>query len=291
MSHDLLLTHPTRGDLGLVADLMDAAILRLKTALVKRCGGDVPVRLDFPDVRQLKELLQPADELAIGAAAPFTLSAGSLRGLVILDVPLVQRFVGLFLGEPSEGGNADQADRRLTQLDLQMAHWICDDIVQSIVSACKVTKMTVTVGDIHTNPRSVTALPQSPAVVEVEMELGPVENPFGRATVVLPAQASGVLWPERRRPIVKRAPRTPDVERVKNLTVPVVAEVVRRSVDLGHLQDLGVGDVIELGSLRDVKIRVGGQATLQGEAGDQEGMRCVRITKRLGTQAGPPRDR
>ena len=289
MSHDLLLTHPTRGDLHLVADLVDAAVLRLKTSLVKRCGGDVPVRPDPPDVRQLKEVLLPADELAIGAAAPFTLSAQNLRGLVILDVPLVQRCVGLFLGEPAS--SEPVTGRRLTRLDLQMARWICGDIVDAVVSACTVTRMTATVGEVHTNPRSVTALPQSPAVVLCELELGPEDAPFGRASVVLPAQASGVLWPERRRQPAKRKARTRDVERVKKLSVPVVAEVIRRRITLRELRGMEVGHTIELGSLRDVQVRIGGRPTLEGEAGDLEGVRCVRVTRQLGPQGPAPGDR
>ena len=189
---------PTKGDLGLVADLVVAALRRLRTALVKRCGGDVPIRPDAPRVRPLRLVLFPDDELAIGAAAPFTLSKGNLRGLVVLDVPLIQRLVGRFLGEKASGGEDVVSERRLTRLDLQMASWICDDIVQSVVSASSVTRVTATVGEVYSNPRSVTRLPQSPAVVEVQLEMGPEEDPFGRASLVLPAQAAGVLWPERR---------------------------------------------------------------------------------------------
>lgn len=289
MSHERLLSAPSRDDLGLVTDLVDATVLRLKVALVKRCGGDVLVRPEAPSVKQLRELLRPVDELAIGAAAPFTLSAQNLRGLVILDVPLVQRLVGLFLGEDPSADAAPEP-RRLTQLDLQMARSICNDIVQSLISACTVMPLTAVVGDVHSNPRSVTSLPQSPAVVEIDMELGPEEGPYGRAQLVLPAQAAGVLWPERQaKPKKKKRKRS--MKRVSEVAVPVVAELVRRKMTLADVRELQVGDLIELGSMHDVTVRLGGRPSLEGEAGHQQGLRCVRIKRRLGPQGPAGTDR
>jgi flagellar motor switch protein FliM len=207
---------------------------------------------------------------------------------VILDVPLVQRFVGLFLGEsPLEAPSAEA--RRLTRLDLQMAKSVCNDIVQALVAACTVMKLTAVVGEVHSNPRSVTALPQSPSVVEIELELGPVEEPWGRAQLVLPAQAAGVLWPERQPKPKKRARRKRSVQRVKDVAVPVVAEIVRRRMSIGEVHALRVGDTIELGSLHGVTIRLGGKPSLEGEAGHLEGMRCVRIIKRLGPSGSNPK--
>lgn len=286
MSREQLLSRPDRAALGLVADLFDASTLHLRTAMVKRCGGDVAVRVEPPVVRQLTELLQPPDHVALGATAPFTLVPHQVRGLVTLDVPLVQRLVGLFLGESSDTPPDEAPVRRLTRLDMQMSRWICQDIVDAMIAACKMPdKPRAEVGTVHTNPRSVRALPQSPSVIEVEIELGPEEQPFGRAAVVLPAQANGVLWPERRQSQVSRAVRSKEgVERVKAVPVPVIASIDRRRVPMRELRSYKVGDVIEFGSVRNVTLHAKGRPILVGEAGEQEGHRCVKVVGRIGPQ-------
>lgn len=282
MSHEQLLSRPDRAALGLVADLFDAAMLHLRTAMVKRCGGDVSVRPEKPLVRHLKELLEPADHLAVGATAPFTLVPHQVRGLVTLDVPLVQRLVGLFLGESMEADPSPA--RRLTRLDMQMARWICQDIVDSMLAACKMPEVPrAEVGEVHTNPRSVRALPQSPSVIEIEVELGPDDEPYGRAAVVLPAQANGVLWPERRQAPMSRAVRGAEgVDRVRVVPVPVVASIDRRHVPMRELQSYKVGDVIEFGSVRNVTLSARGRPILTGEAGEQDGYRSIRVVSRIG---------
>ncbi|HHO50136.1 MAG TPA: flagellar motor switch protein FliM [Deltaproteobacteria bacterium] len=292
MSHEQLLSSPARTDLGLVKDLFDATMLRLKTSMVKRCGGDVPLRPELPVVRPLEELLQPIDDYAIGAATPFTLTPGSLRGLVILDVPLVQRLVGLFLGEDPEI-TGPMALRRLTRLDLQMARWICEDVVEAMLGACSMADVPQgQVGAPQSNPRSVRGLPQSPSVIEVEIELGPEDMPYGRATVVLPAQAAGVLWPERRNPPAPRVSSPAQaVARVKNLSVPVVVELARRRLPMSKLQQMQPGDLLELGGLREATLQVGGKPLLLGEPGEQDGSRSIRIIRRIGPQGGRGTDR
>jgi len=272
----------------MVADLFDAATLHLRTAMVKRCGGDVDVRVEQPVVRHLSELMQPPADVPMGATAPFTLVPQQVRGLVTLDVPLVQRLVGLFLGESADTPVDAAPARRLTRLDMQMSRWICQDIIDAMLAACKMPDCPrAEVGDVHTNPRSVRALPQSPSVMQVGIELGPADEPFGRAAVVLPAQANGVLWPERRQAATHRAVRSKEgVARVRTVPVSVVASIDRRRVPMRELRAYKVGDVIEFGSVRSVTLHARGRPILTGEAGEQEGHRCIRVVGRIGPQGG-----
>ena len=288
MSRDLLLSRPDKAALGMVADLFESATMHLRTAMVKRCGGDVEVRLQRPVVRHLSELLQPPDERAVGATAPFTLVPHQVRGLITLDVPLVQRLVGLFLGESSDAPVDEAPPRRLTRLDLQMSRWICQDIADAMIAACKMPDVPrAEVGEVHTNPRSVRSLPQSPSVMEVEIELGPADGPYGRATVVLPAQANGVLWPERRQAVATRSVQTKEgVDRVRSVPVSVVASIDRRRVPMKELRAYKVGDVIEFGSVRNVTMHARGRPIMVGEAGEQEGHRCIRVVGRIRPQGG-----
>lgn len=254
--------------------------------MVKRCGGEVAVRPEQPIVRHLNDLLHPPADQPMGATAPFTLVPHQVRGLITLDVPLVQRLVGLFLGENPDQETETSAARRLTRVDMQMARWICQDIADSMVAACKMPDPPrAEVGEVYSNPRSVRALPQSPSVIEVEVELGPEANPFGRAAVVLPAQANGVLWPERRQSGQIRSPLTDEgVDRVRSVPVSVVASIHRQRVPMRELREFKVGDVIEMGSVRNVLVHAKGRAILNGEAGDQDGHRCIRVVGRIGPQ-------
>ncbi len=298
MSRELLLSRPDRAALGLVADLFEASTLYLRTSMVKRCGGDVPVRLEQPVVRPLKDLLQPPAEVSVGATASFTLLPQQVRGLVKLDVPLVQKLVGLFLGEGAfeSPDDEERPHRRLTRLDMQMAKWICQDIIDAMLAACKMPEVPrAEIGDVLTNPRSVRSLPQSPSVIEVEIELGPDDQPFGRAAVVLPAQANGVLWPERRQPAqARRHARTRiGVERVKAVPVSVIASIDRRRVPMRELRSYKVGDVIQFGSVSNVTLHARGRPILTGEAGEKDGHRCIRVVSRVrsqGAQVSAERD-
>ncbi|MEM6931264.1 MAG: FliM/FliN family flagellar motor switch protein, partial [Myxococcota bacterium] len=239
------------------------------------------------------DLIQPPDDVTVGATAPFTLAPHQVRGLVKLDVPLVQKLVGLFLGESTDTEDDEEGpQRRLTRLDMQMARWICQDIVDAMLAACKMPDVPrAEVGTVHTNPRSVRSLPQSPSVIEVEIELGPSRSPFGRAAVVLPAQANGVLWPERRQAQVQRTVRSKGgVERVKSVPMSVVASIDRRKVPMQDLRTLKVGDVIEFGSVRNVTLHAKGRPILVGEAGEQDGHRCIRVVSRIGKPGAPQGD-
>ena len=48
-----------------------------------------------------------------------------------------------------------------------------------------------------------------------------------------------------------------------------------------RLQRLQVGDTLELGALSNVTLRVGGRPTLLAEPGEADGLRSVRVCKRL----------
>jgi flagellar motor switch protein FliM len=279
VSTDQLLSRPDRTDLGVVADWLDASVSRVKTALVKRCGGEVEVRVLAPDVRPLVEVLEPGDQPP-GATAPFTLTPGNLRGLVVLDVMLVQRLVGLLLGEDLDRARA-AAPRRLTRLDLQLAKRVCQDTVAGLLASSPMPDVPeAQVGAVASNPRSVQGLPQSPSVIVASLEVGPEGAPFGQITVVLPAQAAGVLWPERSSRPKPRQAGADGLGRVLPIQVPVVAELARRKVPMSRLQALAVGEVLDLGRVGDVELRVGDRPALFGEPGEAEGLRSVRIRRR-----------
>lgn len=280
MSYEPLLSSPERTDLGLVEDLFASFTRRFKTRLIRRCGGDVALRAQKPRVRPLKDVLGDNDGFVVGAAAPFSLQPGSVRGLILFDASLVSRLVGLFLGESRDHG-AGLSQRSFTRTDLQLVGRVFSDTLVSLVESCSLSdKPKGSLGPTSPNARSVRSLPSSTHCIEVELEMGPEEAPYGVASIVLPPQAAGVLWPDRDG-ATKAKPRVENgMARVLPLNVPVVAEMMRRSIPMRDLKGYQVGDVLELGSLADVQVKVGGQTALIGEAGDAGGVRCVRVVRR-----------
>ena len=243
------------------------------------------LRFQKPRVRPLNEVLEPTDGLTVGAAAPFTLQPGSVRGLVLFDTSLVYRLVGLFLGEARDHAGG-LAERSFTSTDLQVTRRVVSDVLQSILEACSMPERpTGSLGPMSAHARSVRSLPSGTHAIVVELEIGPEEAPFGVASVVLPSQAAGVLWPARHGGAAAKSKPQDGMARVLPLRVPVVAEMVRRSVPMRDLQKLAVGDVIELGALSEVNVCVGGQTALVGEPGDAGGSRSVRVVKRVASAA------
>ena len=275
MSQEVLLQRVDAADLGTVQDWVDAATPQLRNRLVKRCGLEVPVLVESAEGRRLEEVLQ-RDSVA---ACPFSAEPSGLRGLILLEASLVRAAVGRFLGDASD---VPQADRPLSQLDLRFAARLCQDLLEALIGA---TPMDVPpnlhLGRISPNTRAVTALPQARHVVDVPCQLGVDSAPLGKLWVVLPPQGAGVLWPKRG-PVrnVRRHPAA-GMGRVMPLPVPVVAELARAKMPLSRLRGLQVGDVVDLGHLGDVTVRVGDKPSLFAEPGEADGMRSVRVRRRV----------
>ena len=100
-------------------------------------------------------------------------------------------------------------------------------------------------------------------------------------SVVLPGTASGILWPNGTR---RRSGRDAGKGLLRVLPIPVeaTAELARVKMNLHTMRALRVGSTIDLGNVADVKVRVGGRVVMQAEAGEREGVRCVRVKRRVG---------
>jgi len=276
MSQEALLQRVDPTDLSTVQDWLDAAVPELRNRLVKRCGEDVPVHVDPAESVRLQQVLQRAAVVA----CPFRAEPSGLRGLILVESRLVCTVVGRFLGDP---GLMPEAERPLTRIDLRMGQHLCADLLSALHSACAMDAAPeLAPGRIAANPRTVQELPQARNVVDVSCTIGPPEDPLGRIWVVLPPQGAGVLWPRRGPTRNIRNHPAEGLRRVLPVPLPVVAELARTKVPLSQLQALGVGDVLSLGSLREVTVRVGDRPTLHAEPGEADGMRSVRVTGRVG---------
>ena len=278
-----LLARVDRRALSMVEDLFRNTAPRLRTRLVNRVGGDVPVRFGAASVCSLGEVF---DRLHGHGAAigQFQVAHrdGSVRGVVVLEGALVHRLVGLMLGESSDGQPGMTSNRALTNIDLRLAHRLCEDVLEGMCDASSVrSRPQVELDNVTPTSRAVSSLPRSATVLESTLDFGPPDAPFGLASVLLPAQANGVLWTSKDHAEHRMALGDGSgIQRVLPVQVQVVAELTRKSLPLSRLRALEVGDTIPLDTLQSVELRVGGRTALHAEAGEQDGVRSVRIKGR-----------
>lgn len=280
-----LLARVDRRALAMVEDLFRNTAPRLRTRLVNRVGGDVPVRFGAASVCSLGEVF---DRLHGHGAAIGQFQVqnreGSVRGVVVLEGALVHKLVGLMLGEKSDDQPGMGSNRALTNIDLRLATRLCEDVLEGMCDASTAhTRPEVELDAVTPTSRAVPSLPRSATVLESTLDFGPPDSPFGLASVLLPAQAKGVLWSATGQQEHRVAiGDTGGIQRVLPVEVQVVAELVRKRMNLSRLRGLAVGDLIPLDKLGAVELRVGGRPALLAEAGEKDGVRSVRITGRAG---------
>jgi len=188
------------------------------------------------------------------------------------------------LGEKGDGGGHNSM-RALTNLDLKLARRVCDDVLQAMCDASSLDQRpSVLLDSVTPTSRAVPSLPRSATVLESTLDFGPPDAPYGLASVLLPAQARGVLW-QGGRAGGSRVSMTDGqgILRVLPVPVTVVGELARISIPLSKLRSVTVGDSIDLGLVKKVELRVGGRSALMGQAGEQDGVRSVRVQHRVGS--------
>jgi flagellar motor switch protein FliM len=278
-----LLARVDRQGLAMVEDLFRQTILHLRTRLINRTCGDVPIRFAAATVCTLGDVFDRLHGQG-SAIAPFYVANKRVRGVIVLEGALTQRLVGLMLGESGEPKSVRSQMRQLTGLDLRFAGRICQDVLESMCDASTMPERPVaSLGDVLPTSRSVPTLPRSATIIESALDFGPPESPFGLVSVVLPPQGAGVLWPSRGHSSSSRRSSQPEqgIRRVMPVEVPVVAELANVKMSLKQLRGIQVGDTIDLGAVRRVSLKVSGQTAIVGEAGEKDGVRSVKVTRRV----------
>ncbi|MFK7929247.1 MAG: FliM/FliN family flagellar motor C-terminal domain-containing protein, partial [Myxococcota bacterium] len=126
-------------------------------------------------------------------------------------------------------------------------------------------------------------LPRNTPLLDVTLDFGPAEDPYGLVTLALPVSLAELIWPDatQRNEATERG-----VSRVLPLPVTVVAELARVKMSLSDLTALQEGSLVALGSPKSVGLSVSGRTALAAEAGVVDGTRCVRVLRRGGASAG-----
>jgi flagellar motor switch protein FliM len=215
-----------------------------------------------------------------GVFVLFELNPGGLQSVLIIEGSLWFRLLGVLVGENTANEPPLYRWRALTKVDLNVAQRVVADILSGLVDSCPSNvSASAEVLDISTNPRMPMQLPRGTTMVEVHLDFGPPDDPYGLMTLALPAQVGSALWPTQG---LERAGREQTgMQRVLPLPVTLVGELARIRMPLQSVRELQVGSVIDLGFLREIQLSVAGHPTMMAEFGERDGYRCAKISRRI----------
>jgi len=280
-----LLSQVDQGVATSVEELFRSAARRVRTRLVNRSSVDIPVRVGTADICRLGQALDRVQEQEGGAFVRFKLMPGDLSGLLVVEGALLFRLTGLMLGEDPWGEPPLYRWRALTAVDLSIARRITEDVLGGISDACPPQLGAFsTIHKVSASPRISFPLARSTMVVEVGLDFGPPNEPFGMISMILPTELAAVLAPERLEAQTRRATMGKGVGRVMPVEVEAVAEFGRVKSTLQDVSKLKVGSVLDLGAVGDGVLRVGGRGAFSVDVGERNGVRSVRVRNRLGEE-------
>jgi flagellar motor switch protein FliM len=265
--------------LGRFQDLMEAAVRRMRAHLINRIGADIPVRFSEVGYVALGELAEQFLEEGAGVYVKFEVTPGGHVGVLGIDGALLFRVMGLLLGEDPWSEPSIYEWRAPTRMDLMVARRIATDVFNGLIEALPSgVAGEIRIIDVSGNARLDLPLPRSALMLDVTLDFGPAEDPYGLVAMSLPVGLAASLWPDAGKP---RITSSAGVNRVMPLPVTLVAELGRVKLPLGKVQALQEGEMLDLGSTRTVTLSVAGRPAFTGEAGLDEGTRCVRVLRRL----------
>ena len=274
------------GTLSKVEGAVRQALRPIRTRFVNRFGTDMPLALaecEFMQVAQLTDRLL-AEQVRFLARARFHPSEVPL--VVGLDVVLLFRLIGRLLGEsPLDGGVAEM--RPLTPTDVRLGKRVVADLIDGLQDGLPQDQpQRLTLEAATDDPRMDLGLPAGTGLFRCVVEVGEPRNPLGRAIIALPAGAVPLLFGGA--PSASDGPVESEegLARVLALPVEAVAELARVPMTLSRIKGLEVGELIQLGDVRQAEVRVRDRPSLIVEAGVRDGVRCVRVVRNVYSAEG-----
>jgi len=267
----------------LVRELFRTATRNLHVRLADLYDVDVAARIAAVSYSHLGEVIQRTSRDQGSVYVSFLLVPSNLPGLLSVEGELLFRLAGLLLGEDPDAEAPLYRSRAPSRVDMQIARRLATDVLRCVEeSAMPGVNPAFSLKHVGTASRPPTTMPASSGVVEVSLDFGPPDKPYGLITLMLPARMSGVLWPSQVLVPEPDASPSRSLGRVLPLPVEVTAEIARIQVSLAELRGLKEGAVLDLGPPSEVSMRIGDRLVFRGEAGERGSVRCVRILRKEG---------
>lgn len=263
---------------ALIADLLGVAARYQRLVLVNLVGMDVPIGVQDTEALTLADLQDRVMEEQLRLLCKIRLDPAGLCGVFALDSTLLSRLMGLLLGEDPWGEPTPADPRPLTAADERIGRRILEALIDGLNRALPDGPHRFELLTVDDDPRLDIGLPFSTPMLQTVLDVGDPDSPMGMAMIAVPAAMAHALWPENPR---RHGDNQAGVNRVLPLQVDAVAELARVKVPLSRLREFQVGDVIPLGAIRDIEVRVQGRKALVVEPGQRDGSRCVRVLRNV----------
>ena len=296
-----LLSHPDReaaAALPALEDLFRTVARKVRTRLVNRSAADVPVRLGVAQVTTVGNIMDDSESRSGGVFAMIRFEPLGLPGLVVMQGRLLSRIVGVMLGESPDEEATAYRSRQVTEVEMKIAERTCQDVITGLMETWPSSKpITVTLGEIGTNPRAASGMANSTPVVAASLDFGRPDDPYGLMIIAIPAQSTRDLRVQQVKSISRgRGSGEVDLRRVMEMEMRTVAELAKVTIPLSKLKALGVGGMIDLGPAQLVKLIINGHTTILGEPGESRGCHSIRVVEHVGgspptlslVEEGPP---
>jgi len=266
---------------ALVADVLRQALRPIRTRLINRVGADVPMAVGRCEFKQLGSLYEHLYEQEVRLLARVRMHPSGVPFVFGLDTPLLFRLMGLLMGEDPWGEPAAIDNRPLTGTDIRVARRILEDLVGGLQEGLpQLSVQRLVIEEVTDDPRLDLGLSASTGMFDATLEIGDPENPLGTAILGWPTSVVPQLYPDLPESVAEGR-RERGEARVLPIRVDAVAELARVRMPLSRLEQIGVGDVLPLGRVREVQVRVRDRVALVAEPGVVEGVRCVRVLRNV----------
>ncbi len=245
----------------------------LRRRLVNRVGSELAVTIRSATSSTVGEEL---DRVKSAPAALATLSVERGRMALIMEGKVLSRLLAIMLGADPASEHEQDERAALTRIDLRVGARIAEDLAETLTEQLGVE---VVHHDTRSVPRTLSWASRSTKVVVLELDFGPEDAPYGRGALLVPLAVCNTVFGTTGVPSTHREA---EVERVLPLEVNVVAELARIPMRVAELPELRVGSVIDLGVAGEIILSINGKPALVAEAGEADGVRSVRILRRVG---------
>lgn len=257
---------------------------RLRARMVNRSATDIPIRTSGVEVRSLGEVFQDPEYSEGGVHGTLWVGTARMPGAILLQHSLLSRLISVLLGQSLDDVDAPTQFRSLSPVERRIATRLCGELVtEAVASWPERPAPRVQFGGLAASVNgmdpSITTVP----VYSATFDFGPVDAPLGLLTLALPLHALGSLAAVIQEDEEEEPPprRRRGLEVVMPVEVELVVELTQLSLTVATLRSMAAGDVVELGVMREALVKVNGLPMFEGEAGIANGVRCVKINRRV----------
>jgi flagellar motor switch protein FliM len=274
-----------QASLPLLDESLRAASRRVRTRMLGRSGTDTPIRIASIRPMILAEILDLPEVRDAAAWSGFVVERLDASGFTVIESRLLDRLVGRLFGEIDPGDRPTPGPRTATEVELKVATRLCSELYSAIEAhwpsrpAPRFRALRAV-----SSGRAGTDVGAATSMVAVSLEFGNEVESLGTLTLALPVMLLRGLaaTPEATDAVSPAPARAARVERVLPIPVEVVVELSRMRMSLRELRELRVGDQLSLPPCREAVASINGRPTLAGEAGQRDGVRCIRVGRKFG---------